>query len=119
MDLYREQLLELYHHPQHWGLKDGDFLQQRGYNPICGDDITVQLLVEGSAVKSMQFEGNSCVISRAAASLLSEKIVDAPVDEIIQWQVSDIEALLGISIPAARMQCALLALKTVHLILKK
>lgn len=119
MDLYREQLLDHYHNPQHWGLKEGNYLQQRGFNPICGDDITVQLLVEDSTVKSMRFEGNSCVISRAAASLLSEKIVDAPVDEVLGWQMSDIEALLGIPIPAARVQCALLAIKTVHLVLKK
>lgn len=118
MDLYREQLLEHYYHPQHWGLKEGTYRQERGYNPLCGDDITVQLDVRGTRVAAMYFEGNSCVISRAAASLLSEKIVGAPLTDVLGWQLADIEALLEVPIPPARVQCALLALKTVHQVLQ-
>lgn len=112
MDIYREQLLDHYRHPQHWGLREGDYVQQRGFNPLCADDITVQLAVRAGVVTSMQFEGNSCVISRAAASLLAEKIRGARVADVSGWQLSDVEDLLGIAVPPARVQCALLALNT-------
>ena len=55
-------------------LCDEKLLTRRGYNPTCGDDLTVQLAVEGGAVRSGAFHGESCAISRASADLMLDMI---------------------------------------------
>lgn len=112
MDLYREQLLDHYRHPRNWGLKPQAHLQERGYNPLCGDEVTIQLEVKHGAVAAMYFEGHGCVISLASASLLSEHLVGQPVEDVKKMAAADIQALLGVTLQPTRLKCGLLALET-------
>ena len=114
MDLYREQLLEHYHHPHGWGLVASPTVAGDGLNPVCGDRITVQLVTNGGTVTSMHFEAEGCVISRAAASLLSEELAGKKVSTVAQLTLASIEQLIGSKVPAGRVQCALLALTTIQ-----
>ncbi len=114
MDLYREQLLEHYHHPHGWGLVESPTLQGHGFNPVCGDRITVQLVTADDRVTSMHFEAAGCVISKAAASLLSDELVGKNVSAITALTLADVEQLIGSTVPAGRVQCALLALTTIQ-----
>jgi nitrogen fixation NifU-like protein len=111
-DLYRENILEHYKRPHHWGeLPDAD-LEAEDFNPLCGDELKVQLAVgEDGRIADVAFSGHGCAISQASASMASDEVVGMPVDELISLDREFILDLLGIDISATRMKCALLSLK--------
>ncbi len=110
-DLYREQILEHYKHPHHWGeLQDAD-LEFEDSNPLCGDELKVQLKVRDGKVAEVAFSGHGCAISQASASMASDEVVGMPVDELVHLDKSFVLDLLGIDISATRLKCALLSLK--------
>ena len=111
-DLYRQQILEHYKQPHNWGeLEDAD-LEFEDFNPLCGDELKVQLKVgEDQRITDVRFSGHGCAISQAAASMASEEIVGMPVDDLIRLDRDFVLDLLGIDISATRMKCALLTLK--------
>ena len=110
-DLYREQILEHYKNPHHWGeLEDAD-LEFEDFNPLCGDELKVQLKIADGKVADVRFSGHGCAISQASASMASEEIVGMPVDDLIRLDRDFVLDLLGIDISATRMKSALLTLK--------
>ncbi len=110
-DLYREQILEHYKRPRHWGeLPDPD-AEAEDFNPLCGDELKVQLRIEDGKVADVAFSGHGCAISQAAASMASEEVVGMDVDELVRLEKDFVLDLLGIDISATRMKCALLSLK--------
>ena len=111
-DLYRENILEHYKRPHNWGHLDPHDLTFEDTNPLCGDELKVQLHVgEDDRISEVRFSGHGCAISQAAASMASEEIVGMPVDELVRLDRDFVLDLLGIDISATRMKCALLSLK--------
>jgi nitrogen fixation protein NifU and related proteins len=110
-DLYREQILEHYKNPHHWGeLQDAD-LEFEDFNPLCGDELKVQIKVRDGKVEDLRFSGHGCAISQASASMASDEVVGMPVEELVRLDRDFVLDLLGIDISATRMKCALLSLK--------
>jgi nitrogen fixation protein NifU and related proteins len=110
-DLYREQILEHYKRPHHWGeIEDAD-LEFEDTNPLCGDELKVQLKVRDGKVADVAFSGHGCAISQASASMASDEVIGMPVDELVRLDKDFVLDLLGIDISATRMKCALLSLK--------
>jgi len=111
-DLYRENILQHYKQPRNWGeLPDAD-LEFEDFNPLCGDELKVQLKIgEDGRVSAVRFSGHGCAISQASASMASEEVVGMPVDDLLRLDRSFVLDLLGIDISATRMKCALLTLK--------
>ena len=111
-DLYRENILEHYKQPRNFGeLPDAD-LEFEDNNPLCGDELKVQLKVgDDGRIADVRFSGHGCAISQASASMASEELVGMPVDELIRLDRDFVLDLLGIDISATRMKCALLTLK--------
>jgi nitrogen fixation NifU-like protein len=113
-DLYREQILEHYKHPHNFGELDDVDLEFFDSNPLCGDELRVQLKLDGSGrVEDVAFSGHGCAISQAAASLVSDELLGKTPDELLQLDRNFVLELLGIDISATRMKCALLSLKVV------
>ena len=113
-DLYREQILEHYKHPQNFGALDDADLEFEDTNPLCGDELKVQLKVDADGrVEDVRFAGQGCAISQASASMVSDEIKGMPVDDLVRLDKSFVLDLLGIDISATRMKCALLSLKVV------
>ena len=111
-DLYKEQILEHYKHPQNWGELEGADLEFEDSNPLCGDELKVQIAVDDEGrVSDLRFSGHGCAISQASASMTSEEVKGMPVDDLLRLDRSFILELLGIDISATRMKCALLSLK--------
>jgi nitrogen fixation NifU-like protein len=110
--LYREYILEHYKHPHNYGeLPDAD-LEFEDTNPLCGDELRVQLKVgDDGKIEDIRFSGQGCAISQASASMVSDEIRGMTPDELLRLDKSFVLELLGIDISATRMKCALLSLK--------
>jgi len=113
-DLYREYILEHYKRPHNWGELAEHDLEFEDSNPLCGDELRVQLKVDDAGkVADVAFAGHGCAISQASASMVSDEIKGMPVDQLLRLDKSFVLDLLGIDISATRMKCALLSLKVV------
>jgi nitrogen fixation NifU-like protein len=111
-DVYREYILEHYKHPHNWGELDSADLEFEDNNPLCGDELKVQLKVAADGkIEDLRFSGHGCAISQAAASMTGDEVKGMSVDELLKLDKAFVLDLLGIDISATRMKCALLSLK--------
>ena len=111
-DLYRQQILEHYKQPHNWGELEQADLEFEDFNPLCGDELKVQLKLDGdNRVEEVRFSGHGCAISQASASMTSDEIIGMPVEDLLRLDRSFVLDLLGIDISATRLKCALLSLK--------
>ena len=111
-ELYRDQILEHYKRPHHFGRLEDYDLDFEDSNPFCGDEQHVFLkLDEDGRVAEVSFEGQGCAISTAATSLLTDELEGMTREEILRLPKDFVLDLLGIDISATRMKCALLSLK--------
>lgn len=111
MDLYQEDILEHYKHPQNYGSLPDATIVQKEHNPTCGDTLTFYLHIEDGKIADVKFEGEGCAISQAAASMLTEEILGKPAAEAQKMQKEDVLELLGIELGPTRLKCALLSLQ--------
>src|SRR6266542_94708 len=73
-DLYQELILDHSKRPRNFAPVRGASAQAEGFNPLCGDRITLQLRLEGDVIKDAGFQGSGCAISTASASLMTETL---------------------------------------------
>ncbi len=70
-ELYQEVILDHNKRPQNFRKLEGANRTAEGYNPLCGDQITVYLLVEDQVIREVAFQGSGCAISKASASMMT------------------------------------------------
>lgn len=73
-DLYQEVILDHNKRPRNFGKLQGGNRKAEGFNPLCGDRVTVYLKVEDDVVRDVSFQGSGCAISTASASLMTESL---------------------------------------------
>jgi nitrogen fixation NifU-like protein len=113
-DLYREIIIERYKDPQFKKELDPHDISFEDENPLCGDQLRVDLRVgEDGVVTDAGFSGHGCAISQASADLLMENIIGKTLEDIKKMTKQDILDLLGIELGPVRLKCALLSLKVV------
>ena len=106
-----EYILDHYKNPRNLGtLQEPDISHEEG-NPSCGDVIRIDLRIRDNKVQETRFSGKGCAISQAAASMLTEMVIDKTLEEIKSITKDDIMTALGIRISPIRFKCATLALK--------
>jgi len=111
-DFYREVIIEHYKNPGHRGSLDPHDISFEDENPLCGDQIKIDLRVDESGkVTEAAFDGHGCAISQASADLLLESIIGKTTEDIKKLTKSDILEMLGIELGPVRLKCALLPLK--------
>lgn len=130
-DLYREVILDHFQHPRHHERVSPCDVEQEGYNPLCGDQIILQLKIDDQKISKIGFLGKGCSISQASASILTEETVGRSLSEIDHKvsflkevmlgkkeigteEVGDMEALAGVKKFPVRIKCALLAWTTLQ-----
>jgi nitrogen fixation protein NifU and related proteins len=110
--LYREYILEHYKRPHNWGELEHPDLEAHDLNPLCGDELTVQLALDDAGlITDVAFHGHGCAISQASASMTSDEVKGMKVDDLLKLDREFVLELLGIDISATRMKCAMLSLK--------
>jgi nitrogen fixation NifU-like protein len=111
-DLYRELIIERYKNPQFKGTLDPHDYSFSDENPLCGDEIRIDLRVgEDQRVKEAAFSGHGCAISQASADLLLESIIGKTLEEVKSLTKQNVLDNLGIELGPVRLKCALLGLK--------
>jgi nitrogen fixation protein NifU and related proteins len=73
-ELYQEVILDHNKRPRNFQKLEGANRTAEGYNPLCGDQITVYLSVEDDVIKDISFQGSGCAISKASASLMTTSV---------------------------------------------
>ena len=129
-DLYQEILLEHNRRPRNFRTLEDATHQADGFNPLCGDQISLQLKVGDNKVDDVGFQGHGCAISRASASLLTQAVKGATSDETMAMfdefhkmltepdaeldidLLGDLEMLAGVIAYPTRIKCAILAWHT-------
>jgi nitrogen fixation NifU-like protein len=113
-DLYRDFILEHYKRPRNFGELPEHDHDAHEVNPLCGDELGVQIAVADGRIADLRFQGHGCAISQAAASMASEELIGMEIDEAAGLDADWMLDLLGIPVSATRRKCALLSLKVVR-----
>lgn len=126
-NLYQEVILDHYKHPENKGLATSYDAQVHHINPSCGDEITLNLTLQGQKVSAISWDGVGCSISQASVSIMSSLMINKELseaqtifDEFVALMQSkgsgspdesvleDAVAFAGVSQYPARIKCALL-----------
>ena len=123
--LYQEVILDHYKNPRNFGKLDPHDRGAEGYNPLCGDEVSVYLKMDGDVVEDVHFEGQGCAISTASASLMTEAVKGktlAEAEEVFDGfhklvtgedtgdaELGKLEILAGVRDYPVRIKCATLA----------
>jgi nitrogen fixation NifU-like protein len=110
-DFYKEYILDHYRNPRNFGHLDAPDAVAEDVNPLCGDQIRIELNVKDGKVEDVRFFGKGCAISQASTSLLTEEIRGKSLEEIARIPTEHVVENVGIGISPARMKCATLGLK--------
>ena len=108
--LYSEVLLDHFRNPRNYGSLPSPDAAYEEFNPLCGDRIRIELKISQNRIAAARFVGDGCAISIAAASMLTEMILNTDID---QGEVISSEKLLSSlqsDIKPSRMKCAMLPL---------
>jgi nitrogen fixation NifU-like protein len=109
--IYREQILDHNKNPRNKGTLENPQFTYQDVNPLCGDEIRMDVQTDGERVTDIRFSGRGCAISQAAASILTEMVEGQTLDNVKAISREDLLDELGVPISPARMKCAMLGLK--------
>ncbi|HTU71249.1 MAG TPA: SUF system NifU family Fe-S cluster assembly protein [Candidatus Baltobacteraceae bacterium] len=110
-DFYRDFILDHYRNPRNFGHLEHPAAVAEDLNPLCGDQIRMELDVEGDVVRDVRFSGKGCAISQASASMLTETIKGMRLEELARLSKDVVLENVGIGISPTRMKCAMLGLR--------
>ena len=135
-ELYQEVILDHNKNPRNFGALDPCDHKADGNNPLCGDILTVYLIVDDGKVADLRFEGKGCAISVASASMMTELVKGKTVDEAeklfdafhhlctdadlpdvpegLEDDMDTLQVLSGVREFPMRVKCATLAWHTMH-----
>ena len=123
-ELYQQVILDHSRSPRNFRKMDAANRTAQGYNPLCGDNVSLYLLMDGDLVKDVSFQGSGCAISKASASILTEAIkgksrsdVKALFDKVHEMvttgrnssaELGKLAVFAGVHKFPARVKCAIL-----------
>ena len=108
---YSDTIVEHFRHPRNYGALPAPEIAHEDVNPLCGDRIRMELHVSpDQTIVAVRFRGDSCLISRAAASILTELIQGHTIQEVVVLPAEVLLTALHTPMRPARLKCALLPL---------
>jgi len=115
MSVYGDTIQEHSRHPRNYGSLDAPDIRHEDVNPFCGDRVRIELsLADDETIGAARFQGDLCVIAKAASSLLTEMIAGIPVTSARDFPEQRLLDALHAEIQPARRRCALLPLEVLH-----
>ncbi|HSI71700.1 MAG TPA: SUF system NifU family Fe-S cluster assembly protein [Fimbriimonas sp.] len=130
-ELYQEVILDHNRRPRNKGRLEEPTGHAEGYNPLCGDMVSLTLLTENGRVKDIAFDGQGCAISTASASLMTEAVKGKTVEEAetlfrefqdmvtetgqaTDHDLGELEVFAGVREYPVRIKCAILPWHALH-----
>jgi len=132
-DLYQDIILNHNKRPRNYRKMPEATHHAEGHNPLCGDEVTVYLHVDGDTISDVSFDGQGCAISKASASLMTTRLKGKTIAEVRELAkdvramlagqqetepdlevLGDLAALAGVRKYAVRVKCATLAWHTLE-----
>ena len=128
-ELYQEVILDHNKRPRNFGRISAPSHRAEGYNPLCGDRLTLEVRVEDDRIVDVAFQGSGCAISKASASLMTDamkgrtlaeahqlfarfhRVVTTPPDQPVE-DLGKLSVLAGVREFPVRVKCASLAWHT-------
>lgn len=107
-------MLEHFKRPRNRGTLPSPTVSQEGANPLCGDRVRIDLMLDGDTVTTARFTANACAICVAASSMLTELVRGAPLEDVETLTVPELITQLKSEIPASRLACVRLPLTVLH-----
>ena len=135
-DLYQEVILDHNKRPRNFRTIEGASHHADGYNPLCGDKLTLTLKIDGDSITDVAFTGSGCAISKASASLMTDalkgksvadaralferfhRMVTTPPDQSVE-DLGKLSVLAGVREFPVRVKCASLAWHTLKAALER
>lgn len=124
-ELYQQVILDHNAHPRNFGPLANANCAAKGYNPLCGDKILVQVRLEDDTIREIHFEGSGCAISKAAASIMTTLVKGKTSAEALQFfdnfhklltseenspeSIAELAVFAGVKEFPSRIKCATLA----------
>jgi nitrogen fixation NifU-like protein len=124
-DLYREVILDHYSHPRNKGELTDPEIKVDGANPLCGDELSIFVKLDGGRVADVRFVGRGCSISQASASMMTEQIKGKTLGEALaltarfkammqggavdEEEMGELASLQGVRKFPVRVKCATLS----------
>ena len=135
-ELYRDVILDHYRSPRNKGQLSDPTIVSEGVNPLCGDEINLQIHLAGDKVEDIKFHGRGCSISQSSSSMMTELLKGKSLEQATSLaaafkgmmqgkepealeELGDLEALQGVRKYPVRIKCALLAWTTLEEGIKK
>jgi len=131
--LYQEIILDHNKKPRNFGVLTDANRKAEGHNPVCGDHISVSLHIDNGRIENIAFQGQSCAICKASASLMTSKVKGMTVNEAEtlirefrdmatgkldtqnqQHHLGKLSVFAGVSELPSRVKCAILPWHTLH-----
>ena len=113
--LYKEIVLDHYKNPHNFGtLEPADYTAE-DTNPLCGDQVRIDMRVDDGIVTDIKFSGRGCAVSMASSSILTDMVMGQPLEEVRAITKDDLLEEIGIPVSPARMKCATLGLTVLNL----
>lgn len=116
-DFYDDHVLDHFECPYHKGHLACPSCTHSERNPICGDQLTLELQIADGKVQQAYFDGKGCAISQAAASMLCQHVEGRPVDELRQMPAKQMLDIIGVPLTPSRQKCGLLGFKVLKTML--
>jgi nitrogen fixation NifU-like protein len=109
-ELYRDNILDHYKNPRSHGEIEQADAQAEGMNPLCGDEVSIFVALDGDTIEDIKFRGRGCAISQAATSMLMEIVKGRSAAEVADMSRDELLDEVGIPLTPVRLKCALLGL---------
>ncbi len=111
-DMYRQYILDVYHHMQHKYIIDNATHTYTGFNASCGDQVKIFLHAEDGIIQDISFTGEGCLLSQVSAEMICAFAKGKRMKEIEEMHLDTLLDILGIHPTPTRLKCIELALVT-------
>src|SRR5438477_11604915 len=101
-EIYREYILDQYNILRNFGELESHDVECFDRNPLCGDELGVQIRLEGDRIADLRFHGQGCAISQASASIISEELIGKTVAEVAELDRNFVTEEIGLELSPTR-----------------
>jgi nitrogen fixation NifU-like protein len=114
MQDYQEELMDIFKNPHNRGKLPLPSVSVSKKNPMCGDELTLELDIKNGTVRDAKFEGSACSVSIISSSILTDYLIGKKVEEVKKLTKEDLLKLIKLNLTTSRVACATLILSALQ-----